>query len=168
MEIKCSEFIVRLPAFLPSATLIKAGASTTSISSGPRSLRKVRRPLKILFVDDNETAVGALAKMFELRGHSVSLAYTGGDAITRAQAFEPDVVILDIGLPDMDGYEVARNLQKMQNKHHIVALTGYGQAEDKERAKQAGFYYHLTKPAGLKEIETVLRRISRERYARSR
>lgn len=126
-----------------------------------RKPRKVKRTFNILIVDDNEEATGALARMLELRGHTVALAYTGLSAIQLAKQFNPDIVILDIGLPDIDGYQVAGRLLEQNRPYFLIALTGYGQAEDKERAKQAGFHHHLTKPAGLKEIEKVFRKVPR-------
>ena len=128
--------------------------------------RESKFNLRILLVDDNREATDALARLLKLHGHAVAIAYSGSEALQKAPLFNPEVVILDIGLPDIDGYEVATKLLNQNTSYYLIALTGYGQAEDKERATQAGFSYHLTKPAGIKEIAAVLRKASR--YARSR
>jgi CheY-like chemotaxis protein len=92
----------------------------------------------------------------------VEIAHNGSEAIEKATHARPEIIILDIGLPDMDGYEVARILQAQKNfSSALIALTGYGQPGDKERALKAGFRLHLTKPVSLKEIEAALRKISR-------
>jgi CheY-like chemotaxis protein len=83
-------------------------------------------------------------------------AYTSKDALERAVGFDPDVVLLDIGLPGMDGYEVARQLRARGLKGQIVALTGYGRPEDIERARGAGFDAHLVKPVDLESLATAL------------
>ncbi len=116
----------------------------------------------ILVVDDNEAAVQSLATLLGLRGHTVSIAYNGFDAIDKAREQRPDIVVLDIGLPDIDGYEVVRILRSDDSfSSAVIALTGYGQASDKERALAAGFHHHLTKPVGLKELERAFKKVSR-------
>lgn len=112
---------------------------------------------KILVVDDNVTAATSLGRLLELRGHDVAVAHSGPEALTMAREFVPDAVILDIKMPEMDGYEVARQLRaESGSAYALVALTGFGQSEDKEMARQAGFDSHLTKPVALKELEAVL------------
>lgn len=159
---KGSDFVVRLPLMLdvepqssPAVSLVSA------LRGGARSPRHVKRAFKILVVDDNRTATDALARLLQLKGHTTAVAYTGTEGVKKAYEFSPDIVILDIGLPDIDGYEVAAKLRKQKKRYYLIALTGYGQAEDKEKARQAGFHRHLTKPAGFKELEGVLRRIPR-------
>ena len=97
--------------------------------------------------------------VLQLEGHAVEVAYTGVDALERVVSFRPDVVLLDIGLPQIDGYEVARRIRARPDGHAIrlVALTGYGQAEDVERARVAGFDDHIVKPV---DMHTVLRAIA--------
>jgi CheY-like chemotaxis protein len=99
----------------------------------------------------------------ELRGYTTSVAYSGTEGLEKAFSKKPHIILLDIGLPDMHGYEVARQLKEGDSPAYLIALTGYGQAEDRERAKQAGFNDHLTKPAGLKEIEAALKKIPKSR-----
>lgn len=122
---------------------------------------ETRPQYRILVVDDNRAAADALAKLLALRGHETRAVYTGEDAIGRAPEYAPDVILLDIGLPDMEGYDVARTLR---NEHAseatIVALTGFGQESDVRLAVRAGFDHHLTKPAGLADIEAVLATIA--------
>lgn len=154
-----SEFIVRLPLSIHAQKTLSSALRV--LHNRARTVRRVKHTRRILVVDDNETASESLARMLELRGHAVAVAYNGREALEKASQFKPEVVVLDIGLPDIDGYKVAAGLQRHKSPYFLIALTGYGQEEDKERARQAGFHYHLTKPAGFKEIEAVLRKYSR-------
>ena len=114
-----------------------------------------------MVVDDNEAAAQMLARLLQLRGHTVSIAHNGLDAIHKAREEQPDIIVLDIGLPDIDGYEVVRILRDESSfVSPIIALTGYGQKDDKERALQAGFNHHLTKPVALKELERAFKKVS--------
>jgi CheY-like chemotaxis protein len=126
-----------------------------SSQTAPRTLASPG-PLKILIVDDNEAAAHGLEKLLTYKGHEVSLAYSGESALPAAQKSKPDVVLLDIGLPDISGYEVAAQLRTHSPSLFLVALTGYGQEEDKNKAMDAGFHYHLTKPVGVTDIEVAL------------
>ncbi|MEK7156182.1 MAG: MASE1 domain-containing protein [Patescibacteria group bacterium] len=149
-----SEFTVRLPS--ASATRARPAAPVPKNKNG----KQVKNSLRILVVDDNRAAADALSKLLTLRGQDVQTAYSAQEAIERSIELDPHVVILDIGLPDLDGYEVARRLRKKKFGGAIIALTGYGQESDKEKARNAGFQFHLTKPVGLKDVEAVLRKIS--------
>jgi CheY-like chemotaxis protein len=102
----------------------------------------------VLIVDDNQDAAEALAWIVEPL-HDVQVAHDGRSAVDRAQAFRPDVVLLDIGLPVLNGYQVAEELRKSPDTAQcvIIAITGYGQSSDRERALQSGFDFHLVKPA---------------------
>jgi signal transduction histidine kinase/ActR/RegA family two-component response regulator len=125
----------------------------------PRSLEPLAtkaglRARRILIVDDNADAADTLAALLRLEGHEAHTVYTGRDAISVAGTSSPDVVLLDIGLPDMSGYEAARLLRSKLNSVRLVALTGYGQIEDLGRARAAGFDGHLVKPI---DIETLTR-----------
>lgn len=160
---KGSDFIVVLPS---SHSVPPASFAT------PKSLRRVLSPFtpekkpartyNILIVDDNHAAADGLSKLLEHSGHSVSVVYEGYSAIERVRTEKPQVVLLDIGLPGMDGYEVARTLRHEHgyNPIMIVALTGYGQEEDKLKARHAGFNYYLTKPVGIADVEAVLAKVS--------
>jgi CheY-like chemotaxis protein len=110
---------------------------------------------KILVIDDNIDAATTLVELLSIFGHEVQSAYTGKDGLEIAKSFNPQIVFLDIGLPDMFGYEVAELIRKdEQNKNcYLIALTGYGTDNDKQLAMDAGFDYHLTKPLNLGKIK---------------
>ena len=116
----------------------------------------VRAPLRILIVDDNEDAADSLETLLSLDGHTVRAIYAADEAIETASSFDADAILLDIGLPSMDGYEVARRLREAGINSTLVALTGYGQKEDIKRALNAGFDAHLTKPVELSKLEELL------------
>lgn len=134
--------------------------TTKVISRGGRVSHYSKHSRTILVVDDNEMAAEALGRLLELRGHEVTTAYSGAEAIEKARAIRPQIIILDIGLPDMDGYAVVRILKKEKNYSPcLIALTGYGQTEDRERTRKAGFQRHLTKPVALKEVEEAFQKV---------
>ncbi len=156
-ENKGSEFIVRIPR--PT----RAFATQPLSKERSRQLKRIAAPekgLRILVVDDNHAAAESLKELLSYIGHTVETAATGGETFGAAKSFTPDAIILDIGLPDINGYEVAERLREQGEPAALIALTGYGQDEDKRRATEAGFDYHLTKPAGLTDIEAVLRQIA--------
>jgi CheY-like chemotaxis protein len=134
-----SEFVVHLPAL--------AGALPTAESRVERTPAGGRR-LRILVVEDNQDAAESLAMMLELWGHEVRVAYDGAAALRQAEAATPDVIISDLGLPGMDGYELARQLRARPGSGRVVliALSGYGRDEDRRQAAEAGFDHHLVKP----------------------
>jgi signal transduction histidine kinase/CheY-like chemotaxis protein len=111
---------------------------------------------RILVVDDNEDAANSLAVILELEGHSIDIVYTAKDALEHAQATCPDVILLDVGLPDMSGYEVAARLRPLLMATQIVALTGYGHAEDIRRASAAGFDAHIIKPVDFETLTQII------------
>ena len=119
-------------------------------------------PRRVLVVDDNVDAAASLATLLTFQGHEAEAVYNGKDALKRVSAFDPDVVLLDIGLPEMDGYELAKRLRAMPQLEgvRLVALTGYGQADDRERAIAAGFDDHLVKPVDLPALERTLNGVS--------
>ncbi|RYD39134.1 MAG: response regulator [Verrucomicrobiaceae bacterium] len=106
------------------------------------------RSARILVIDDNVDAAEMMAMLQGLRGHVTRVAHSGPDGLEAAKDFQPDVVLLDIGLPGMDGYEVARHLRTMSETSNvrIIAMSGYGSDEDIARGKEAGFDEHLVKP----------------------
>jgi CheY-like chemotaxis protein len=113
--------------------------------------------LTILVVDDNQAGAEALGRLLGFRGHRTLLAYTGQQGIDMSHSEQPDAILLDIGLPDIEGYEVARRMRAGGCTAFIIALTGYGQDDDRKKSIDAGCDDHLTKPVGLLEIENALK-----------
>ena len=137
-----SEFVVTLP-LAPAQQPRSAAPAADTASLGKR---------RILVVDDNVDAADTLAASLGFFGHAVKTCYDGATALEAAKQFEPDIVILDIGLPGMDGYEVARRLRAMNTSAKLVALTGWGQTKDRQLAYDAGFDVHRTKPVNPVEL----------------
>jgi PAS domain S-box-containing protein len=146
-----SELTVRLPALASTAA---PGADTAADASA----LPIERGLKILIVEDNVDAAEMMSFMLQLGGHEVRAVYNGPEALEAARAFEPQVVLCDIGLPGMNGYEVAARLREQPafRQTTLIALTGYGQEEARRRAKEAGFDYHLVKPVEPDALAALL------------
>jgi CheY-like chemotaxis protein len=145
---KGSEFVIRLP-LLSGAEAQEPQQPLDQANDGA---------VRVLVVDDNADAAQMLATLLEAHGHVVSVEYDGTGGLARALRERPEVMLLDIGLPDMDGHELARRLRSSPDTANamLIALTGYGQSEDRERARQAGFDRHLVKPADLSELLRIL------------
>jgi len=112
---------------------------------------------KILIIEDNCDAAETLQILLQMEGHNVDVAYSGTEGIKMAQASEPDIIFCDIGLPGVDGYQVARELAPLRHKIvKLVALTGYGSTSDQKLAKDAGFDLHLTKPVDPNVLNSIL------------
>ena len=135
-------------------------ARTQSMSAATSAAEEPVSPRTILIVDDNEAAAESMRKLLMHDGHTVQNASTGSDALVRLRDGMPDVVILDIGLPDMSGYEVARAVRSRESGKRpvLVALTGYGQASDRQSSLDAGFDYHLTKPVRMVDLKDIIDR----------
>ncbi len=131
---------------------------TDAALAAPQSAPVKPTARRILIVDDNEDAADSLGMVLGLDGHQVICAYTGAQALEQAQAFRPDIVLLDIGLPGVDGYEVARRIRALPDLQtvRLVAITGYGQDADKARARAAGFAEHLVKPVEFAALQRIL------------
>jgi CheY-like chemotaxis protein len=129
--------------------------TTTSCSYG--QCRKRLKKLRILVVDDNIDAAHMLKMLLEALEHEVIVENESHSELKRALDERPDVVLLDIGLPQMDGYEIARRLRTMQSdsRSTLIAATGYGQESDLEKAKEAGFDHHLIKPIDANALRTI-------------
>ena len=114
-------------------------------------------------VDDNVDAAETLAEMLELWGHEVRVEHDGPAALQAAESYQPEVVLLDIGLPEMDGYEVARRLRQegANGRMVLIALTGFGHEEAVRRSQEAGFDHHLVKPVDPEELQRVLASVAR-------
>jgi len=147
-----SELVVRLP-IADDHRAIADGAA-----AGARDAARGSRPERILVVDDNVDAAESLSRLLRLQAHEVRVAYDGLAALAAASDMNPDVVLLDIGLPELDGLEVARSLRARGDgpRPLLVAMTGFGQAEDRARTAAAGFDHHLTKPVDPKLLQTLL------------
>ena len=148
-----STFTVRLP-------LIEAHA-TKREASAPLRAAPERRLARVLVVDDNVDGAEMLAEALHALGYRTAVAHDGLQALQVAAGFEPQIALLDIGLPVMDGYELAGRLREQRRDLTLVAITGYGQDADRERARDAGFDDHLTKPVDLDKLGRVLELRSR-------
>jgi signal transduction histidine kinase len=146
-----TEFVVRLPTCAPAASVPRVDGH--AFDRGGRGTRGRR----VLVVDDNEDAARSLAEILVLMGHVAEVAYDGPSAVAKARADPPDVVLCDIGLPGMSGYDVAQVLRKGSAGMQLFAVSGYAQASDVRRAVEAGFDGHVAKPVDLVEIERLLR-----------
>jgi PAS domain S-box-containing protein len=151
-----SEFVVRLP--LSNQLPAMAGAAPPD----RRLAAPGKQPRRILAVDDNEDAVNTLAAMLRIMGHDVQTAYDGMEAVDVAARFKPEIVLLDIGLPRLNGYEVCRRIRELPDGRNtmIVAITGWGQEEDRRRSKEAGFDQHLVKPVDPAALERLIEETS--------
>ena len=120
------------------------------------------RRVRVLCVDDEQQLVNTLARLLKAMGHEAHVAYDGATALGAARTLRPEIVLLDVGLPQTDGYEIARRLRASNTVPgmRLVALTGYGREEDRERARAAGFDDHLLKPADLAALQELLGRES--------
>ncbi|MCC2956482.1 response regulator [Massilia sp. IC2-477] len=147
-----SRFTVRLPLPQAGSEVIVPAPAPAESPAGPVG------PLRVLVVDDNVDAAEMLAALLEIGGHRVTLAHDGAGALRAARELAPQVVFLDIGLPDMNGYETAAALRKIAGLEGamLVALTGWGTADDRARARDAGFDHHLTKPAEFDAVNRLL------------
>lgn len=133
--------------------------SAPSTIFGTAAAAHIAPPLRVLVVDDNRDAADSLAALLELEGFEARTAHDGREALTTATDWRPDAVVLDIGLPGMDGYQVAAALRARFGRDglQLVALTGYGQDSDREHARSAGFDRHLVKPVEHEELVAALR-----------
>jgi signal transduction histidine kinase/integral membrane sensor domain MASE1/CheY-like chemotaxis protein len=148
-----AEFVLRLPA--------RRGEDREAAPAAPPAAPA--RRLRILLVEDNEDSADALAHLLQRRGHETHVAREGNDGLAQARALHPDVVLLDIGLPGLDGFEVARQLRKQADEDGtlLVALSGYGQETDRRRAREAGIDHHLVKPVAFDDLAQILARAPR-------
>jgi CheY-like chemotaxis protein len=150
-----AEFIVRLPALASAGEQPLEKAPTRVPVAAPADARSLR----ILIVDDNIDAADSIAMLLSMEGHETRAVHTARAALLAVPDFDPEVVLLDIGLPEMDGYEVARRLRAQNGKHRmrLVAVTGYGQPADRRRAHAAGFDEHMVKPVEPNVLQDFLR-----------
>lgn len=152
-EGKGSEFIVRLPISDAPVEMPKVAEHSSQVNVSNK---------RILVVDDNVDSAESLAILLELNGYTTKTAYDGMSGMKVAEDFEPEVILLDIGLPDINGYEVARQIRQQAwgRRIFLIAATGWGQVKDKEQAERAGFDRHLTKPIDFFQLNVILQNIS--------
>ena len=145
---KGSEFIIRVPLSVRVQEAHREEAAMTATTAGQR----------VMVVDDNRDAAITLSTLLSLWGHTVEVANDGVTALSIAKVFRPDTIFLDIGMPVMDGYEVARRIRATPEleKTVLAALTGWGQERDRKQSSEAGFNYHLVKPPDLETLNRVL------------
>jgi PAS domain S-box-containing protein len=145
-----SEFVVTLPT---------VSAPPVAVPPAVRAVDAPAQRTRILVVDDNHDAAESLAQLLRLRGHEVHLAYSGPEAVASCETHRPELVLLDIGLPELNGYDAARRIRELPGGRNVrlIALTGWGQEEDRQRSREAGFDQHLVKPVDLAVLERLLR-----------
>jgi len=145
---KGSEFTVRLPMYEMTSSPAIVDDRRAALPSSAR----------VLIVDDNVDAAESLALLLEASGHVVATAHSGFAALEALDVHRPDVVFLDIGLPELDGYEIAKRIRSgpLAQEVLLVAMTGYGQQTDRDRSRVSGFDHHLVKPAAFADVEAIL------------
>jgi CheY-like chemotaxis protein len=145
---KGAEFTLRLP--------LASDAEQAAAPAGPEA--PLLPPKRILVVDDNRDAADSLGMLLKFMGADVRVAHGGREALEAFDAYRPSVILLDIGMPEMDGYQVAREIRGRSEgaRVPIVALTGWGQEDDRRRSREAGFDHHLIKPADLAALQSLL------------
>jgi signal transduction histidine kinase/ActR/RegA family two-component response regulator len=166
-----SEFVLTLPLAVPApptredrgdapttTAMAVAGVASANDNASARTSASVGTGRRILLADDNVDFVDSMAALLASHGHIVSVAYDGAQALDNAPAFAPDFAFLDIGLPGLNGYDLARALRALPGLRHteLVAVTGWGQQKDRDLAKEAGFDAHLVKPVSFEQIEALL------------
>ena len=149
-----SEFVVRLPMMRVTQAPLPSRLPELAVPA--------EKHCRVLVVDDNIDAAETLAILLGFLGHTVQMAHDGPSAMEKALAWQPDVVLLDIGLPGISGYEVARQIRCEASLAGIVlvALTGYGQESDRQRSHEAGFDHHLAKPADFEKVKSILKAVA--------
>jgi CheY-like chemotaxis protein len=145
-----TEFIIRLPAAIQVPDISRIMSATETARGIPSH--------RILIVDDNVDSAATLGMLLKYLGADVHVAHDGLAALSAMENCLPDIVLLDIGMPEMDGFEVARRIRQREEFHHVtlIALTGWGQEDDRRRTREAGFDHHLVKPADIVALQALL------------
>jgi CheY-like chemotaxis protein len=145
-----SEFVVRLPLVIEAAQRQLPGAHDEPAAA--------KSSLRILVVDDNRDGADSLAEMLNIMGNDTRTAYDGQEGVDMAEAWRPDVILLDIGLPKLNGYEACRHIREQAwgKRMLLIAVTGWGQDDDRRRAQEAGFDHHIVKPVGSQVLMKML------------
>jgi CheY-like chemotaxis protein len=152
-ENRGSEFTLRMSLSEAPAAFDAAGPSADAAAASDSGV-----PRRVLVVDDNADAATTLDMLLRSLGHETAVAHGGVEALRMAAEFRPDLVLLDVGMPDLDGYEVARRLREIRDQppFRIVAVTGWGQQPDRRKSHEAGFDVHLVKPVSMHALLEVL------------
>jgi CheY-like chemotaxis protein len=167
---KGSEFIVRLPLGRPPEAAAAAAAAAPAPAPAadvvapvppavlPQTAAPGQQPRRVLVVDDNRDAAESLAMLLRIIGAQADVVYDGASALERLPDYRPHVVVLDLGMPGMDGYEVARRIRALPEHRAttLIALSGWGKEEDRRRSSAAGFDHHLIKPADFSTLQSLL------------
>jgi CheY-like chemotaxis protein len=150
-------FTLHLPELVLAAAAPPVVRADTSSSHSD-----ARAPQRVLVVDDNADAADSLGMVLQVLGAEVRVVHGGQAALDQLDSYQPDIAFVDIGMPDIDGFEVARRVRARNgyNGLTLIALTGWGQQEDRRRSAEAGFDRHLVKPVGLEALKTVLESLS--------
>jgi CheY-like chemotaxis protein len=145
-----SEFIVRLPLCIETAHAANSAA--------PRIASMVLARQRVVVVDDNRDAATSMGLLLKILGADVEVVNSGPAALLAVESYRPAVVLLDLGMPEMDGYEVAKRIRERPEFDDVmlIALTGWGQDDDRRRAHEAGFDHHLVKPADISSLQELL------------
>jgi two-component system CheB/CheR fusion protein len=153
---KGSEFVIELPLDATVDAIDGYGAPLGFAAAAPEPTGRVGK--RILVVDDNVDAAESMADLLALLGNEIAIAHDGPEALRIAPTFNPDICVVDIGLPAMDGYELARRLRDscLAEGARLIAVTGYGQATDRQRSREAGFDAHLVKPVNPDVLERTV------------
>ena len=153
-----SEFVVSLDVCPPEAMSPQSRPSPTEMA------RPTGSPLRVLVVDDNLDAATVMKMLVEEAGHLVRMAHTGSTALAAALDYRPDVMLMDIGLPELDGFEVAKRIHQEPTLHDIVlvAVTGHRQAAERQRIQEAGFHHYLVKPADFEKVREILAAVAQK------
>jgi CheY-like chemotaxis protein len=154
-----SEFIICLPNIIDERRLEAPLRLVSEDEMAPRCPRR-----RILVVDDNRDSTESLRLFLDMLGNEVAVSYDGLEAMKALASFRPDVVLLDIGLPKLNGYEAARQIRQRPGGKdvYLIALTGWGQEEDRRSCKEAGFDRHMLKPIDLKVLQELLNTLTRD------
>jgi PAS domain S-box-containing protein len=159
-----SELVVRLPRVDGEQVAPAQQENFMSVASDSKPTESQQRRRRLLVIDDNKDAAESMSMLFELWGHEVICAYDGRAALETAAKYRPDAVFLDIGLPGMDGYEIAERLRELPESARtvLVAITGYGQDEDRRRSREAGIDHHLVKPVSPDALHKLLESLTQK------
>ena len=158
-----STFVVRLPAPLAAGPGAPAGVER----AGPVAVCAPQEPLRILVADDNVDAADTMCALLDASGYTTRIAYDGAEALAIAQQFLPQLALLDLGMPRMDGFETAHCMRALPALHGtvLVAVTGWGAESDRDRSRAAGFDHHLLKPASMQQVQEIIAAAERVRQA---